>query len=565
MKEKTMGKIQYQIITTIKESDKGSVYLATMEGYGFPVIVKRLKHGNRQVFEAIQELQSNQIPQVYLMEETEDGLLVAEEYIEGELLLNRIREGMLTESQYLDIAKQLCEVLSKLHNHVPPLIHRDIKPSNIIINSKGVVKLIDFDSSRVYKEDSDGDTRLLGTEKYAAPEQYGFSQTDSRSDIYSLGVVFGSFSESFSDARKKRWNKLVERCTLFAPESRFQTVEEISREIVKIEKFRTLQRIKLGIGAGMTIMLGSVTVLLLTMGGTDEATGKTGTEMTPPPVEEVSPGAIPEDDPALSLMPESEPSPTPSPEPTPTPEPSPTPSPSPSPSLTPTPRPVFEEEEKVAPVWRDEATDSANTIALKQMIREKQLVVLYYFKDRMEGKDFIFQENWLQQARYRFQNVRMIFEETKEEIPVTAKVQGNLVWISCEEMNALQDGYYMLEVQIFDAELNDTINNGVYLYVAESDSYETMDMFLQNTTLSYYGEEGEVVYVAVKNDFRGRITELLNGDREPIEENLYRVLYDGRVVELSDELLKTYCLEEETRFFVSNSDNHTTDFYVRCR
>ena len=244
-----MGKIQYQVIMTMKESDKGSVYLATMEGYRFPVVVKRLKHGNRRVFEAIQELQSNQIPQVYLMEEADDGLWVAEEYIEGELLSDRIRDGLLTEAQYLDIAKQLCGVLSELHSHVPPIIHRDIKPSNIIVNSKGIVKLIDFDSSRVYKEDSDGDTRLLGTEKYAAPEQYGFSQTDSRSDIYSLGVVFGSFSEAFSEARRKRWNKLVERCTLFAPESRFQTVEEILHEILKLEKGRTKQRIKPAIGA----------------------------------------------------------------------------------------------------------------------------------------------------------------------------------------------------------------------------------------------------------------------------------------------------------------------------
>jgi len=258
-----MDKIQYQIITTIKESDKGSVYLATMEGYSFPLIVKRLKHGNLQVFEAIQELQSAQIPRVYCMEDAEDGLLVAEEYIEGELLVDLIRSGSLTEGQYLDIAKQLCVVLSQLHNHVPPLIHRDIKPSNIIINSKGMVKLIDFDSSRVYKEDSDGDTRLLGTEKYAAPEQYGFAQTDSRSDIYSLGVVFGSFSEAFSDGRRKRWDKLVERCTLFAPESRFQTVEGILREIVKIEKNRVGQRIKAGILIGAAIILGSMAAFWL--------------------------------------------------------------------------------------------------------------------------------------------------------------------------------------------------------------------------------------------------------------------------------------------------------------
>lgn len=550
-----MGKIQYQVIMTMKESDKGSVYLATMEGYRFPVVVKRLKHGNRLVFEAIQELQSNQIPQVYLMEEAEDGLWVAEEYIEGELLSDRIRDGLLTEAQYLDIAKQLCGVLSELHSHVPPIIHRDIKPSNIIVNSKGVVKLIDFDSSRVYKEDSDGDTRLLGTEKYAAPEQYGFSQTDSRSDIYSLGVVFGSFSKAFSEARRKRWNKLVERCTLFAPESRFQTVEEILHEILKLEKGRTKQRIKPAIGAGMAVLLGCVAFYLLTMGGTGESGGKTEAELTTPTVGELSPGPVSGDIPSTS----------PEPTPTPGPEPSPSPEPTPSPRPTLTPRPVLEEEEKVAPVWRDEETDSEQTIALKQRIRENHLVVRYYFKDRLEGTDFLLQENWLQQARYSFQGVTLRFEETGETVPVTADANGDLIRISCEEMDLLQEGYYTLDVQIFDSERNDTMCNGTFLYVAESDEYEAWDMFLQNTTLSYYGTEGEVVHLAVKSDFRGQLTGLLNAEREPIGENLYRILYDGRVLELSNELLTTYCMEEETKFFAFNTDNHMTDFFVRRR
>ena len=100
---------------------------------------------------------------------------------------------------------------------------------------EGVVKIIDFDSSRQYKEESENDTRLLGTEKYAAPEQYGFSQTDCRSDIYSLGVVFGRFPEFASKGRRKRWKKLVEKCTLFAPESRFQTVTEVKRELRKVK------------------------------------------------------------------------------------------------------------------------------------------------------------------------------------------------------------------------------------------------------------------------------------------------------------------------------------------
>lgn len=224
-----MAKIQYEIISVIKQSNKGNVYLAKVAGYEFPAIVKKLKHGNKSVFETLQTMPCAYLPQIYEVEETDEGLLVAEEYIEGELLSEYLQNRALTEFEYVSIAQQLCEALKVLHNHVPPVIHRDVKPSNVIINSGGRVKLIDFDSSRVYKEESDSDTRLLGTEKYAAPEQYGFSQTDRRSDIYSLGVVLGMFPKFRSTERNRRWKKIVETCTLFAPESRYQTVEEANR------------------------------------------------------------------------------------------------------------------------------------------------------------------------------------------------------------------------------------------------------------------------------------------------------------------------------------------------
>ena len=142
-----MSKIQYEIISEIKQSNEGAVYLAKVEGYEFPVIVKLLKRGNRNVFKALQAMESEYIPQIYQTEETADGLLVVEEYIEGELLTEYLAGRNLSESQYLSVAKQLCEGLGKLHQCEPPMIHRDIKPSNIIVNSEGRVKLIDFDSA----------------------------------------------------------------------------------------------------------------------------------------------------------------------------------------------------------------------------------------------------------------------------------------------------------------------------------------------------------------------------------------------------------------------------------
>ncbi|MCM1256313.1 MAG: protein kinase [Roseburia sp.] len=93
----------------------------------------------------------------------------------------------LPETESLDVAGQILEGLDVIHRL--KLVHRDINPQNIVISSDGVVKIIDFGIGRMYKELQGRDTEFLGTAGYAAPEQFGFSQSDARTDIYSVGVI----------------------------------------------------------------------------------------------------------------------------------------------------------------------------------------------------------------------------------------------------------------------------------------------------------------------------------------------------------------------------------------
>lgn len=83
---------------------------------------------------------------------------------------------------------QLCDALAYLHSHRPPIIFRDLKPQNIMLDERGEIKLIDFGIARRFTPGKRHDTSQLGTEGYAAPEQYS-GQTDERSDIYALGVT----------------------------------------------------------------------------------------------------------------------------------------------------------------------------------------------------------------------------------------------------------------------------------------------------------------------------------------------------------------------------------------
>jgi serine/threonine protein kinase len=122
---------------------------------------------------------------------TDAMLCTVREYVPGAALDAWACENHVSEGQALDVMIQLCDILTYLHTQSPPVIHRDIKPGNIIITDDGRVKLIDFGISRVYNENTTTDTVFFGTQEFAPPEQYGFSQTSARADIFSSGVLLG--------------------------------------------------------------------------------------------------------------------------------------------------------------------------------------------------------------------------------------------------------------------------------------------------------------------------------------------------------------------------------------
>lgn len=117
-----------------------------------------------------------------------DATIVIEEYIQGNTLAKILeKEGVQNESYTKNIISQLCDGLIFLHRH--NIIHRDINPNNIMITNENTVKIINFDISRNVKKGKPSDTVILGTVGYAAPEQFGFSQTDVATDMYAAAVV----------------------------------------------------------------------------------------------------------------------------------------------------------------------------------------------------------------------------------------------------------------------------------------------------------------------------------------------------------------------------------------
>ena len=212
-------------IRLLKSSDKGEVWLAS-EKSGRLVIRKRIAWTGLP-YAMLKEKGYPLIPRILHCIEEDGETLVVEEYVQGESLLDRIgRKAYLSEREAGNILLQLCDGLAPVH--AQGIVHRDIKPSNLILQSGCIIRLIDFDAARTVKEHSGEDTMHLGTKGYAPPEQFGYGQTDARSDIYSIGITL---RESMPEGYGGYLAKIFARCTEIDPDRRYRNVQELRRAV----------------------------------------------------------------------------------------------------------------------------------------------------------------------------------------------------------------------------------------------------------------------------------------------------------------------------------------------
>ena len=190
----------YQVERVIKQAPQEITEEVFFEGHNGaklgPFVRKRIARDSDlgRAYELLHEAQRKgrrflYLPRIHDCFKTEDELVVVMDWVTGETLA----EALEQEGSSLEFAAplfvKLCDAVAELHSAFnPPVIHRDITPSNVVV-SAGVPTLIDLGIARSYNEDAALDTRQLGTFGYAAPEQYGFGQSDIRTDVYGLGMV----------------------------------------------------------------------------------------------------------------------------------------------------------------------------------------------------------------------------------------------------------------------------------------------------------------------------------------------------------------------------------------
>lgn len=174
-------------IKTLRELDENHKLVKNLIN-GSVMMQCRLPAESYPLMKKLSSLRHQNLMAVYDCEIIDGCCVCLCEYIDGETIEQRInRCGTFNEQQATDILSQICDALTALHGE--GIIHRDVTASNVMLTDTLTVKLIDYDIARAVRENASRDTQILGTVGYASPEQFGFSQTGVRADIYASGAL----------------------------------------------------------------------------------------------------------------------------------------------------------------------------------------------------------------------------------------------------------------------------------------------------------------------------------------------------------------------------------------
>lgn len=194
-------------------------------------VKKTLDIYSQDVYEQLASVRIEGVPAVKECVADDGKLIVVEEYVQGRSLKQVLDDqGLLNAEQAYEIAVQLVDILVRLHQLEPAIVHRDIKPSNIIIEKNGHVNLIDFNAARHVNADKNEDTRMLGTVYFAAPEQFGFGQSDERTDIYGLGATINYImtgDKPGAGIAECRFSDILKKCLMVDAKDRYQSAAEL--------------------------------------------------------------------------------------------------------------------------------------------------------------------------------------------------------------------------------------------------------------------------------------------------------------------------------------------------
>lgn len=250
---------KYEILKLLNTGGMNSaIYLALDKKLNRQWAIKKVRKSSSQTTSMLmaeasimKNLDHPMLPRIVGIEEDSKFFYIIMDFVQGENLKTVVTSsGPQAQDTVVSWGVKLCDVLTYLHGK--GIVYRDMKPANIMLSPGGNIKLIDFGIAREYKENASEDTTALGTEGYAAPEQYeGKGQTDARTDVYGMGITLfqlltgvnpSSYQENIFSIRLQNPNlssgldKIILKCTNKDPKKRYQSTEELKKALLNYRK-----------------------------------------------------------------------------------------------------------------------------------------------------------------------------------------------------------------------------------------------------------------------------------------------------------------------------------------
>lgn len=240
----------WTIYECLKESEDSSTFLVKETATGILCVLKwgrnrqaEFLRNEMEIMKKMADRKLSGIPKAYRIFEENGKVYLVREYIEGMSLAQMVlQKGGISEAEIYRISRKICQTAEQFQNPDEPMIHRDIKPENIVVTPGDEVVFIDFGTMRSYKKDGSRDTFVVGTRGTAAPEQYGYTQTDQRTDVYAIGqTMLYMVSESYEMnqlsecAVSRRMKKIIEKACSFEPDKRYGDAAQLRRAVEKCQ------------------------------------------------------------------------------------------------------------------------------------------------------------------------------------------------------------------------------------------------------------------------------------------------------------------------------------------
>jgi serine/threonine protein kinase/Tfp pilus assembly protein PilF len=263
---------RYEIIEELGKGGMGAVYRVEDTKAKEEIALKLIKpeiaaekktiERFRNELTTARKIRHKNVCGMYDLNEEKGTHFITMEYVPGEDLKSFLkRSGHLTISKAISISKQVCEGLSEAHGS--GVVHRDLKPANIMIDKSGNARIMDFGIARTIEAKGiTGEGVMIGTPEYMSPEQAEAKAVDTRSDIYSLGVILYEMitgrlpfeggtplsvamkhkgetpkdPKGFNPQIPDDLSQLILKCLEKDKEIRYQSAEELQSELENVKK-----------------------------------------------------------------------------------------------------------------------------------------------------------------------------------------------------------------------------------------------------------------------------------------------------------------------------------------